>query len=339
MGVRITELDFITRSMKINSEQTAIAALRLEIESGHVAWESVVRLANQHLVAPTLWVSLRDKGLVDYLPRDLFEYLQELYDLNTQRNQHLKIQALEAIRALNANGIEPILLKGCGFLFDNTFGDLGARIMVDLDMLVLQQDLDACWQVLHHLGYRPKQSRFDYSNHHHRVPLSRRGAYGPIEVHKDLVRKGAAHILPTEVALLYVERLKIDDLMFGVLTPTYRLVHNILHSEFLYPSEREDATDILRSLNDLVVISKVYHDEVDWPGIRELMDAHGEGNMLHTYLYLAHRLLGMALPDWVKLTPARMAWYARARAELRYDWFARVNRRIERTIGALRFAG
>lgn len=335
MRLRISGFEFITRSMEMNAGQAAIAALRSDMKSGLVIWESAVGLANQLLLTPTLWVSLRDKGLVDYLPSDLFAYLRELHHLNTERNRNLKMQAMEAIRALNAEGIEPVLLKGGVFLFDNTLSDLGARIMVDLDILVSQHDLDTCWKVLQGLGYRPTESpSADYSTHHHCVPLIRRGDYGSIEVHRDIVRKGAAHIFPTEIALANTEHLRMEDLSFRILTPTCRVLHSILHSEVFYPGER-DLMGRLRSLNDLVVISSAYQDQIGWVVVRKQMKAHGKEDMLQAYLYLAHRILGMALPSWVQPTAARMTRYAKTRAELRFEWFGRVNRRIERTIGAL----
>lgn len=335
MNKGIAALDFTTQCLGVDQRPDVSLALRSQITSGRVPWESVVSLANKHLITSALWVALRERGLVNCLPTDLRVYLQDIHLLNTRRNECLKAQASEAICALNAVDIEPVLLKGGVFLFI-TPNDPGARILADLDILVPHEHLEACWEELNRLGYRPDTSREHdyYTNHHHRVPLGRPGDYGTIEVHQDLVRRAASRILPTEMALAHAKPLTVDGVAIRVLTPTYRVLHNILHAEIVYPADRGALIE-LRSLNDVVIISRTYNEQVNWSAIREIMDRHGEGRALRSYLYLVHRLFGMALPGSIEPTLGCLAHYARVRMESRYEWLEAWNRRTIKAINLL----
>ena len=63
MSERVAALAFCGRCLGVDHGAETIATLRSEIRSGGVAWESVVSVANEHLITPALCVALRDKGL------------------------------------------------------------------------------------------------------------------------------------------------------------------------------------------------------------------------------------------------------------------------------------
>lgn len=325
MNQRDAALDFIAGSLGIDHRPEVTDKLRSDITSGRLAWEVVVGMANNHLVTPALWVALNDKGLVEYLPEDLREYLRELHRLNKQRNEHLKGQAIEAVQQLNSAGIEPVLLKGGVHLFTNTFTDFAARIMTDLDILVPKQKLDICLKALYVLGYHTdKRQEISYRRHHHHAPLIRSGAYGTIELHRAPVFCTAAQILPTEAAWTHIEPLIIEGLKINALSPTYKVLHNILHSEIVDRCYKLGQIN-LRSLYDLVSISNFHGERIDWLVIQELMDYYGKGDMLRAYLYLAHRLFGMAMPDTIQPTQKSVAHFIRCRKQaqwtrLRWVW-------------------
>ena len=78
-----------------------------------IPWKSVIDIANNFLVTPALWSSLKAKGVgavVEKKPRD---YLCRLYGLNKRRNTHLRRQLLNAIGVLNSAGISPLLAERC----------------------------------------------------------------------------------------------------------------------------------------------------------------------------------------------------------------------------------
>src|SRR3954466_1718578 len=105
-------------------------------------WREISTLANQELLAPTLWARLRAKDLAEALPLEVGAYLRRAHAVNTVRNEHIKAQLLNAIQALNALNIEPVLLKGSVDLFITRYDDPGARILRDVDLFIRLQEIE-----------------------------------------------------------------------------------------------------------------------------------------------------------------------------------------------------
>src|SRR4051812_43313834 len=98
-------------------------------------WNEIIREANEHLVSPALGDALARQDLVR-VPDDLGAYLRLIHDRNLERNTRLRAQALEAVAALNAIGIEPVLLKGVCVLLTEPNERRGLRMISDIDLQV-----------------------------------------------------------------------------------------------------------------------------------------------------------------------------------------------------------
>ena len=319
MNPRLAALDFITACLGVRSEAEIGNTLHSAVASGHLNWHTVIEISNTDLVTPALWVALRNKGLVERLPSDVREYLRELHRLNTLRNEHLRTQLIEAIRQLNSIGIKPVVLKGAASFFVKIFDDPGSRVMVDLDILVPQKAAEDCWNILHILGYSPANKDYDYSHHHHLRPLYRPGDYGAIEIHRDVLPNSTARLLPTQLVGRNIEAIQESDIELSIPTPTFRILHNLLHSSLV--DEKYGRGEIaLRSLHELVMMQAVYNQRIDWETIRQLMDRGGQAKVLHASLYLAHRLFGSPMPDRIGPTFRAIAHYARTRLQFRWNW-------------------
>src|SRR5260370_31448331 len=95
----------------------AVALLAAELRSHKLNWEAVISLAARHSLLPALWKALWRKGLTHDLPPTVKDFLNEIYVLNTVRNEKLKTQALEIFSTLSRTSISSVLLKGGAFLF------------------------------------------------------------------------------------------------------------------------------------------------------------------------------------------------------------------------------
>jgi hypothetical protein len=126
----------------------------VQIESGAVDWDKVVKLASDQLVLPLLYVKLRDARLLNSLPEGLADHLKMVYDLNLKRNSQLLDQANEIANCLCRVGIKPIFIKGVANLLSGLYNDLGERMMLDIDFLVKQEDIEAAAQALSTIGYQ-----------------------------------------------------------------------------------------------------------------------------------------------------------------------------------------
>lgn len=320
MNQRLAALEFITGCLGVRTEVVIGDGLSPAVASDYLDWHTVIDISNHYLIAPSLWISLKKRGLIKVLPPDVCEYLGELYRLNTLRNEHLRTQAIEAIQSLNSIGIQPILLKGGASLFIKTFDDPGSRVMVDLDLLVPHTVAEDCWNALRTLGYSPVDNDFDYSDHHHLKPLYRPGEYGTIEIHRDALPASAARVLPT--ALIWEQsELVVNDLgiVMRVPSPTHRVLHNLLHSNLIDEAYVRGLIS-LRSLHELVMMQTLYQERLDWETIGQWMARGGQAKVLRAALYLAHRWFGSPMPAGIRPTPAAMAHYARTRLQVRWDW-------------------
>jgi len=320
MTPRIQALKFITRCLTYDSGPDSLSALRESIRSGRLCWEEVVSLANNQLLTPALWIALQNRGLDEELPEDLREYLLELHGLNKERNAHLRTQLLEAVHKLNDIDVTPVLLKGAMHLVADIYGDSGARIMTDIDLLVPHESVDRCVSALHELGYRPEpDSLADYPPQHHQyAPLYRSGGYGPVEIHRGLM-EGFADMLSAETALTESEPLMFQGLSMKVLSPTHRALHNILHSQ-LVDHNHADGIVPLRSLYEVLTENRAASGRVDWCRIHSLMQRQNRGKVLQTYLYLAHRVFAMPLPRGIRKSPGCLWYYWRCHAQLAWQW-------------------
>lgn len=83
----------------------------------------------------------------------MLEYLSFLHDRNCDRNRRLRVQLLEAITALNAAAIDPILLKGAIHLFTCDEEELGARMISDLDISIAPAEMARAVPALMALDY------------------------------------------------------------------------------------------------------------------------------------------------------------------------------------------
>jgi hypothetical protein len=330
MNQRIQALFFITRCLVDDSRPESIETLRTEILSGQLSWAIMVSLANGQLVTPALWVALKQKGLTGDLDGDLRDYLDELHRLNVIRNTHLQAQLLEAVQQLNSINVSPVLLKGALHLVSDMYGDPGARIMSDIDLLVPGEDTQRCMAALQALGYRTNEEKLDDypERHHHCPPLSRPADYADIEIHRKLMG-GYADILSAETVMTQAVPLIVQGLSMKVLSPTHRAFHNILHSQLV---DRNYHAGILplRSMYEIVTENRACHGTIDWSMIHAAMKRQHRGRVLRTYLYQAYRLFDFPLPADFRKTPDCWLYYWRCVAELGWQQIEAMGQRMKR---------
>lgn len=324
MNQRLAALDFITGCLGVRSDPDADGILRSTVISGRLDWQLVLGIANIQKIAPTLWVALRNRKLVECLPAEIRERFFKIYVLNVLRNKDFAGQVIEVVRQLNSIGIEPILLKGSVSLFLKTFDDFGSRAMADIDILVPKKSAEECWNALHTLGYLPIEANpffyVDYQEHHHLQPLYRLGKCGTVEIHRDALPNSAARILPTSLIWQQSERIANQlGLMMRSPSPTHRLLLNLLHSDLINKTCARGKIS-LRSLYELATMQVIYRERIDWEIIRKLMTYGGQAPTLSASLYLAQRLLGNPIAERTRPTSGAVFHYARTRLQARWKW-------------------
>lgn len=246
--------------------KTEIAAFLAE-ES---AIPGFLEFCSNQLILPTIYIKLLNNNLLDSVSEDLKEFLQEIYQLNCQRNERI-IAQMKLIRdVLNSAQIYPIILKGLGNLLDGVYSDIGERMMSDIDFVVSDKDYIQAAKLLEDFGYQKFSEIADYDD------VMEMKHY-PKLYHKEFPAVVEIHRLPVDEqfsAWFNYEQIARDkkslDLVPGcfVESDANKIVHNFIHCQladqgFLYGKLP------LREIYDLYLFSKRVDIFSVLPRIRE----------------------------------------------------------------------
>jgi hypothetical protein len=279
-----------------------IEALAHDIQQGRVDWKSLLYMANLHFCAPLWFVRLREDGLLSLLPNDLQTFLHHLHQANIERNEAFHFAIKEIYSKLRDLEIPAILLKGGATLCDNLYEDQGARMIGDLDLLVKPQHTKLVRNLLLQLGYEEQPDCFTgfkgyfntYTGHH--LPRQLKpGTPVVVEIHFQAAMGQAGRVLQTDLSWKNKEIITWDGLNPSVLIPTYRLIHNTVHSpvqdKMFLTSEIP-----LRDLAEFSYLVRRYESVINWHEWLDKGSKQGLGRMFRIYLTLVHRLMGVPFP-------------------------------------------
>lgn len=184
-------LFFVARALTINHEEHNYEYVVEKIKNELVNWDQVVQLSTKHYVFPAMYCNLKRAKLLNLLPEELVAYMEHITDLNRDRNKEIVKQAQEINRILLQKNIEPIFLKGIGFLLQNFYEDIAERMVGDIDFIVDKKDFQKTIDILKERGYdelEKKDYHFPQFKHYGRLINSK--GIAAVEVHKELLIEG-----------------------------------------------------------------------------------------------------------------------------------------------------
>lgn len=319
---------FLCRTLSPFTREGGIDELCQQAGTGEIDWGQVITIANRNWIGAALWTAVRNKGLDGYLPGEARDYLEELHALNLQRNEHLKRQAVEIIRALNQRGIVPLLIKGTAQLFHPVYPSPGDRVMNDLDIVVPHEDFDAALNGLYALDYREASDYpASHAPSHHWIPLVRDWEYGSVELHRDPVHERAAHVMPTAEMWQGAVELRTAGATLKIPSPTQALLIGFLHTAIKVDNAPKYYVD-LKWLADFAGIVATDQERIDWAAIDARCSAKGLASVWRAQLMMGKRLWvapapSTAWPGWLAQIYARLCL-----AMLHYGVFARFTQRF-----------
>jgi hypothetical protein len=268
-----------------------VQALREVILEGKVNWKELLYQANLHLCTPLWYIQLNRDGLLELLPDDLQKYLDCIYAENAERNIRLCSGLIELLNAFSDKGIDALLLKGAATIFDDLYGDMGSRMMRDLDILVKPEQVDAASAVLQKLGYlQHKVPGADYDHHHHLPGFYKQSTGVLIEIHFRVSSGHVGHIIPADIAWDAAVRVGLGGATAFALEPSWRQLHNAANALF---SERAFILGrvSLLQLSEFVALTERYSDQIDWSYYFDIARKYRSETEFKTYLELAKRLM------------------------------------------------
>jgi hypothetical protein len=270
-------------------------------------WKSLLYMANLHFCSPLWFVRLREDGLLSLLPNDLQTYLHHLHQANIERNEAFLNAIKEIYSILKDQQIPAILLKGGATLCDNLYEDKGARMMGDLDLLVKPQHAELVRNLLLQQGYKEQPDWFTgcfrgYFNTYIRHHLPRQvkpGTPVAVDIHSLTALGQAGRVLQTDLAWKHKEIITWEGLNPALLIPTYRLVHNTVHSP-VQDKMFITSNISLRDLAEFTYLVRRYESVINWREWLKKGSRQGLDREFRAYMTLAHRFMGMPIPKDVQ---------------------------------------
>ena len=324
---RLRALDLLCALLSVGTPARRDNALA-ELAAQPALWDDVAACAQQNMMTPALHLELEAAGV--HAPSEVAHLLTAMHALNMHRNARLRTQLMEAVAALNAVDIVPLVLKGGAQLLHAQGGEMGRLIMADLDILVPDPRTDDSVTALLELGYRalPEAAVDDK---HTAAVLMRDNDVGSIDLHARFL--DLDHILPVarvaadaRVETVGDVRLAIPSLQDQV---AYRLLHDQVQDRDHFAFQLN-----LRKLYQFARLAQDMDDGSAWAALHKDLGRHGLQRVLATHTWAAHRVFGIDVPAQVpigRVTRARHAarWRQVATPE---------SRLVTNFIGHVRFA-
>ena len=288
-----------------------------------IEWEQVADVAGSHSVTQALYPAFVQKELVDSIPDEFLSYVQQVHEVNCERNEMMKNQLMDAVFVINRLGIKPLLMKGAAHLFLDTFSNIGDRLLVDLDILVPYDDIERTSNELIKSGYKFFEEQIYFiDNHHHYPALIKQDECATIELHRELMFREQQHIFPTEYAWgNSVDITLPNKAEVKILNPTYRVFHSFLHRNVVDMFHLAGCVEI-RQLHELVGSQLKYSSEIDWRELFEYAKKSGVERKLAANINIANKFMGFPKQETItNLHQVTSAFhYARVCAKLKFGW-------------------
>ncbi|CAL2101968.1 conserved protein of unknown function [Tenacibaculum sp. 190130A14a] len=184
-------LFFIGLCLTISHEKENKLLVEKQLQKGNINWDNIVKVSTAHYVFPALFCNLKRVGFLQYLPKDLVEYMEYITSLNRDRNEQILTQAKEITQILLRENITPIYLKGTSNLLSGLYQDIGERMVGDIDFLVSKEHADQAFNILKKNGYQNKTTKvFDDARHLPR--LTNKDRIAAVEIHEEMLHKDFA---------------------------------------------------------------------------------------------------------------------------------------------------
>jgi hypothetical protein len=262
-------------------------------------WQKVVFLAQQHGVAPLLYRQIKRLGSSDPLPADMLRVLHEDYLATAHRNTLIYHELGCLVNEFSRKGVDVILLKGA-FLAETIYGNIAARPMGDVDVLVRQRDLRQARQSMLDLGFEATHQNTEMiqETRHFVYQNKKNGLY--IEVHWDLI--GALYRIGVDIDGLWERSTPgiVAELPIKFMSPEDQVLHLCIHAcEHVFEPG-------LRQLCDLAETIQHHRNMLDWELLRQRAIQWRADRAAYLCFALVRDLLQAPVPEsWLEsLHPA-----------------------------------
>lgn len=250
-------------------------------------WQAVVQLASETLTIGTLAdVILSSRGALK-VPIEIRELLMDVRDRARERNRRLTAQLSEMLPALNAAGVEPIVMRGMARLIGGG-GQKQARLISDIDLLIAAERRRECMQALGELEYQVfKGSEGDPAP----TVLCRSRDVGMIDLHTQV--QPSYLLLGYERIARQCERTQVGQGHVLLPSPACQLLLTIVHDQLHDGDYWRGLVDVRHLIDARDLIS----EGVDWNLLAGFFPGGSPLRALQVQLRTARSLVKVPVPE------------------------------------------
>jgi hypothetical protein len=261
-------------------------------------WQSIVSLANEQLITPDLHSRLGNGSeLSERIPGEVRTFLADVDRRSRVRNDSLSKTLHDALSALNAAGIEPVLLKGCAL-----WGGAGtsrarprrSRILCDLDLLVRPAELQLAVDALAARDFVILEDHRARA-FHRVVEVGRPIDAGTIDLHQSA--PGPHGLLAIDDLLAHCNSVEVGGRRAMLPSPEFQILTVVLHDQLLDGHFWRGGFHF-RHLLDIAELTK-REQEIDWRKLVALCPSPLTRSAMKVQLLVAREVAGAKVPDWV----------------------------------------
>lgn len=278
--------------------QPGLSPEELYLRAAHLEpgeWDAIIAQAYKQDLAELLYALLLQLNRSHGLEIPQKERLHHSFLSTTAKNMLILHDTEAVFSALHKAGIPAAGLKGI-YLLENIYGDIGARSMNDIDILVKRSDLKGAIEVLKGLGYSQTSyfSLDDLNADTKHVPPMQKSGSPLLEVHWTLLEENEPFTidpdalwqrnLPAKIANVAALALGVEDL----------ILHLCLHLTYQHYLQLG-----LRGLLDVALVIQKFREQIDWQKLVRIAKSWRAERVTALTMKLVETQLNVPIPSEV----------------------------------------
>ena len=292
-------------SKLLSPTYTDAKELKKIIQSDSSVWEAIIMVANRYILVSALYATLKRKKLLMWLEdKQLLAYMEEIYNLNTKRNEAILFQLKEICMILGTIGVKPTLLKGSAALSEAHYHTIGERFMMDIDIFVPEEKLFKCIALLKAKdNYKEINENKKLSvNWHHYHRLYKDSGMASVEIHRYPLHYEERKYFSQELIKKHINQsTSIENA--SVIEPMYELYHSFLHSQISH-KYHHDKFLALRHMHHFTIMANQYKD-IQWENLSALVKENNLQNIWEEYLFIIQHIFKIEIPTHININKSK----------------------------------
>ncbi|ARV58403.1 hypothetical protein BZZ01_06910 [Nostocales cyanobacterium HT-58-2] len=287
------EIDLILCCVRPQVDHATSARIKTLIKENSINWQKLVQKARSYSVVSLVYTRL-STICPESVPESTLEQLRHFFGAIAQRNLFLTRELIKLLSLMQEQGIVAVPYKG-PVLALSVYGNVALRQFGDLDIIVQPTDLFAVKKLLLAQGYRCKVN-MTHAEEISYLQSKSEHTYDFIHDDKQIFLEIHWRIAPKYVSPIEPQHLWKDLEAFSLAGTTVSYLPKEDWLPILCVHASRHIWTRLACLCDIATLVE-NNPDLNWEKVLQQANDWGCRRILFLGLFLAHSLLGVALPE------------------------------------------